>query len=76
LVRHTADRQRDFNEVKGEIVTRLRDEYIEKAVTGHTNELRNLPMQASPDVVASLRTRFGSVDTPANVDAKAAAGGK
>lgn len=73
LVQKTDDRQREFNEAKGEIMARLSTEYVDKASTGFTDKLRNQPIDAVPEVVASLRARYGVVDTPASLDAKAEA---
>lgn len=52
--------QRSFAEVKDEIIKRLRNEYVEKQVRLHTDTLRNLPMDANEQAVASLRTRYGA----------------
>lgn len=59
LVEHTADRQDKFEAVKPAIMAKLTAEFVDKAVKGHTDALRNLPMKAEPDIVASLRTRYG-----------------
>lgn len=63
LVERTPDHQRSFDEVRLEIVARLGSEYVDKAVKNHTDELRNQPMDANADVVASLRTRYGKSPT-------------
>jgi peptidyl-prolyl cis-trans isomerase C len=63
LVERTADKPRAFAEVKPEIVARLRSEYIDKQVRTYSDTLRNQPLDANPDLVASLRTRYGQVET-------------
>ena len=61
LVERTPDHMASFDEVKAGIIDKLSDAYVEKAVKGHVDELRNQPMDANPDTVASLRTRYGKV---------------
>lgn len=58
LIKRTPDRQLDFEQVHDRIVARLRANYIEQQMTQYTNEFRGKPLQANPDVVASLRTRY------------------
>jgi peptidyl-prolyl cis-trans isomerase C len=60
LVERKAARTRPFAEVKAEIVARLGSEYVEKEMRTYTDTLRNMPIDANPDLVASLRTRFGT----------------
>lgn len=64
LVERTADRQQDFAEVREQITQRLRTDYIDKAIRGHTDGLRNLPIDANPELVASLRSRYGDLAAP------------
>lgn len=64
LIRHTQDQPKTFAQVHDEIVKQLTDDYIEKQTKDHTDQLRNQPLDANPDVVASLRTRYGSVEAP------------
>lgn len=59
LMERTSDKPATFAEVKDQIVSRLRSEYIEKQVRTFTDTLRNLPIDANASLVASLRTRFG-----------------
>jgi peptidyl-prolyl cis-trans isomerase C len=59
LVRRTSDTPRKFADVKPEIVDKLRGDYTQKAVKQHTDEIRNRPINATPEVVASLRDRYG-----------------
>lgn len=65
LVDRTDDKTRAFSEVKPEIVARLRNEYIDKQVRTFADTMRNLPLDANPDLVASLRSRYDSKSTPA-----------
>lgn len=62
LVERGEPRKRSFDEVKDEIVARLRAEYAEKQVKGHTDTLRNQPIDANQELVASLRGRYASAD--------------
>lgn len=64
LIERTPDRPRSLAEVQPEIVARLRNDYVEKAAKTHADELRNLPVDANADLVASLRTRYA--DTAAS----------
>lgn len=64
LVKRAPAQQRSFDDVKGEILARLRREYVEKYVKNYADGIRNRPMDANADVVASLRTRFGEAETP------------
>jgi peptidyl-prolyl cis-trans isomerase C len=62
LVERTAARTRPFAEVKEEIIQRLRSDYIDKQMRTYTDTLRNLPLDANPELVASLRDRYGAAD--------------
>ncbi len=61
LIERTPDLQSSFDEVKDAIVAQLKAEFVDKAVREHTDELRNLAMNADPALVASLRDRYGKV---------------
>lgn len=63
LIERTPDHQQKFAEVSAQIAARLRDEYITKQVKNHTDVLHNEPIDANPDLVASLRTRYGVAPT-------------
>ena len=65
LVTRTSDTPLKFEDVKPQIVEDLRAAYINKAVSKHTDELRNQHLDANPELIASLRDRYGSVQTPA-----------
>ena len=58
LVSRKPDTQRTFADVRNELIGKLRREYIETQSTDHNSELRGKPLEADPDLVASIRTRF------------------
>jgi parvulin-like peptidyl-prolyl isomerase len=64
LVKRTSDEPLKYEEVKAEIIEQLRASYIDKAVSTHTDELRNQHIDANPEVVASLRGRYGALQVP------------
>ena len=58
-----------FQDVKQKIIARLQADYTEKQVREHTDSIRNLPIDATPALVASLRTRYqGGEQAPAQAD--------
>ncbi len=59
LIESTPDTVPTFAQAKAGIVKQLRNDYIDKQVRNHGDELRNLPLDANADLVASLRTRYG-----------------
>ncbi len=59
LVAKSPDEPRSFEDVHDEIVAALTKRYEDEAVQRHADTLRNLPIEANPDLVASLRTRYG-----------------
>lgn len=63
LVERVDPRQRSFDEARPEIIAQLDSEYVDKQVKAHADAFRNLPMDANADLVASLRTRYGSRDS-------------
>jgi peptidyl-prolyl cis-trans isomerase C len=69
LVTRTSDQPQKFDDVKAQIVEQLRTEYIAKAITTQTSEIRNQPIDAKPEVIASLRDRYGTMPTPEDADA-------
>jgi parvulin-like peptidyl-prolyl isomerase len=69
LIQRTEDKPQTFAEVRDQIVTRLKAAYVDKQVATHTDEIRNRPVDANKDLVASLRDRYGVLAEPA-VDAK------
>jgi parvulin-like peptidyl-prolyl isomerase len=69
LMVHTEDKQQTFAQVRDEVVKQLSDDYVSKAARDHSDQLRNQPIEADPEVVASLRTRYGVAPaTPAAVN--------
>ena len=50
---------RVVGDVEDEIVAALTKRYEDEAVQRHADTLRNLPIEANPELVASLRTRYG-----------------
>jgi len=76
LVSRTPDQQKKFADVRDQIVAQLRDEYVDKAVKEHTDALKNLPLDANQDLVASLRSRYGSLQTPPEATAPTPSAGR
>jgi parvulin-like peptidyl-prolyl isomerase len=72
LARVQTPRQLTFEEAKPTIVKHLAEQYVEKSVQTRSDEVRNLPLDANPAAVESLRTRYGT--PPSIEDAKAAEG--
>lgn len=58
LERRTAQ-PRAYDEVKAEIIERLEKEFVERKMREYTDRLRNQPLDANPELVASLRDRYG-----------------
>jgi peptidyl-prolyl cis-trans isomerase C len=58
LVAHQPDRQKSFDEIRAALVQKLRNDWVSQRVAQYTGDLGGKPLQASPDLVASLRTRF------------------
>ncbi|MBS0558327.1 MAG: peptidylprolyl isomerase [Proteobacteria bacterium] len=58
LVRHKPDRQKSFDEIRDDLVAKLRNDWIDQQMAQYTGDLRGKPLDASPDLVASLRTRY------------------
>lgn len=76
LVSRTPDQQKKFAEVSDQILAQLRDEYVDKAVKEHTDALKNQPLDANQDLVASLRSRYGSLQTPPEATTPTPAAGR
>jgi len=64
LVERTPDKKPAFAEVKDQIVAKLRSDYIDKQLKTHGDTLRNQPMDANPELVGSLRDRYGAATDP------------
>jgi len=73
LVSRAPDKQQSFAEVHDKLVAKLSQEWIEKQVQDHADNLRSQPLDANADLVASLRTRFLSPGAMLPSDADAAA---
>jgi len=50
--------RKTFDEVREALLKKLRDSYIETQVDQFTGDFRGKKLEANPDLVASLRTRF------------------
>jgi peptidyl-prolyl cis-trans isomerase C len=72
LVGRKPDNQMTYAEVSDRLIKRLRNDFVERQTTDHTNQLRNNVLDANPDLVASLRTRFLPPDVVLPEDAQAA----
>lgn len=70
LIERTPDRQQSFDEVREGIVAKLKADYVDKAVRGHTDEITNRPIDANPEVVGNLRSRYGEVPKPPALDSQ------
>lgn len=58
LEQRTPARARSFEEVKKQIVTNIENTMRDARVQEHVDQLKSLPIEAVPEVVASLRTRY------------------
>lgn len=56
--------RQSFEQVRPQIEETLRDEYLTRAKQRYIEELRASPMQASPELVKSLRSRYLPEDSP------------
>ena len=52
------DTHRSFDDVGAALVDKLRNDWIDKQVVEHTGQMRGKPLDANPDLVASLRERY------------------
>lgn len=68
LIERKPAQQRPFEKVRGTIIAELRKDYIERTEKYHVDKLRSMPLEADPDLVFSLRTRY----LPEGADSKAA----
>ena len=73
FIQRSPDRQLPFEDVHDRIVARLKSNFIDAQMTQYTNEFRGKPLQANPDLVASLRTRYLPEGTVLPEDAAEAA---
>lgn len=58
LVERKPDTQKTFAEVRTDLIEKLRKDYVEKQSADHVAQLRSISLDANPDLIASLRTRF------------------
>lgn len=73
LVAHKPDKQKSFDEIRAGLVGKLRNDWIDQRMAQYTGDLRGKPLDANPDLVASLRTRFLPADTMTPEQAEKAA---
>lgn len=59
--------QQPFEQVRAQIEAEVLAAAVDRSVRAHTDQLNSLPIEADPDIVASLRTRYRA--TPAAPDA-------
>jgi parvulin-like peptidyl-prolyl isomerase len=67
LVQRTESQARSFAQVKDKIVKEIDSSLRDVRVKEHIDQLKSMPIDAVPDVVASLRTRYlpkGATDEP------------
>ena len=69
LVAKVPARQATFEEVRERIEAKVLKDYTETAVHRHTDELRNLPIDADAGLVERLRTRYAA-QAPGSGDAQ------
>jgi peptidyl-prolyl cis-trans isomerase C len=58
LVAKAPAQPRSFDEVRDQIIEGLRTRYVEKTMKERVDALRNKPLDANPELVASLRDRY------------------
>jgi peptidyl-prolyl cis-trans isomerase C len=68
LVSVTPARQRTYDEVREQLAAEITAANIDRQVNQHTDRLNSLPIEADPDLVASLRTRFEASTAPSKKD--------
>jgi parvulin-like peptidyl-prolyl isomerase len=67
LVQRTPSQERSFAQVKDKIVKEIDSSMRDVRVKEHIDQLKSMPIDATPEVVASLRTRYlpkGASDEP------------
>lgn len=62
-------KQKPFEDVKEGIIAGLRGDLIRNVQSQYVQDMRSLKIEADPDAIASLRTRYGTVDVPAGYKA-------
>lgn len=76
LIERGPSQKKSFEEVRAQIVERLRRDYVKRMVQEHTDVLRNQPIEANPDALALLRTRYEAATAAPATPAAAAKAGK
>lgn len=69
LIKREPDKTPAFADVKERILKSLATGYVDKAVQGHSDDLRNKPLDLNNELADSLRSRYdmsGSAPNPAN----------
>lgn len=66
LVAIHPSQQQPFEQVRAQIEAEVLAAAVDRSVRAHTDQLNSLPIEADPDIVASLRTRYRA--TPAAPD--------
>ena len=74
LIERKPDTQRSFADAHDELIRKLRGNFIDTQVNQYSGEMRGKELQANPDLVASLRTRYLPAGTVMPADADRAAG--
>jgi len=74
LIERKPDTQRSFADVHDELIRKLRSNYIDTQMTQYSGEMRGKELQANPDLVASLRTRYLPPGAVMPAEAEKAAG--
>jgi peptidyl-prolyl cis-trans isomerase C len=64
LNHRTAGRQKTFAEVRPQILENLKAERVQAAIKDYTDNMRSVALDADPDTVASLRTRYSPQPVP------------
>jgi peptidyl-prolyl cis-trans isomerase C len=72
LIKKEPAKPRSYDEVKDQIVETLRASYTEKTLKERIDTLRNKPLDANPELVASLRDRYRISVAPAKAEEKPA----
>lgn len=64
LVEASPPRERSFDEVRQQLVDKLREDYLKSTRERHSAELRSLPDQGNEELLRSLRARYGGEFAP------------
>lgn len=62
-------KQKPFEDVKDGIIAGLRGDLIRNVQSQYVQDMRSLKIEADPEAIASLRTRYGTVDVPTDYKA-------